>query len=241
MKKISILFQKELQSYFNTPIGYIFLALYLILVNFLFFYGLGQNSFWDFKIASMDQFFVWVPIVFIIFIPSITMRVWSEEEKSGTLEILLTLPVSFWELILSKFLASWAFLTLGICLTIFAPITISVFGNLEWGVVLVSYFGVILFGGAYVSLGVLISSLAKDQITSFLVSLMVFLGLFLLGYEPLLQFFKEPFVTILSFLSVSHHFESFRLGILDIREIFYFLSLMLTALSLNFLVLVSKR
>jgi ABC-2 type transport system permease protein len=106
MKNIKSIVKKETTTYFNTPIGYIFASFFLLLISFLFFYGLGGNSFWDLKVSSMEQYFLWIPILFIIFIPAITMRLWAEEERSGTLEVLLTLPLNDLEIIVGKFLFS---------------------------------------------------------------------------------------------------------------------------------------
>lgn len=241
MKNIQTIFKKELSSYFNTPIGYIFSAFFLLLISFLFFYGLGGNSFWDLKIASVEQFFSWIPILYIIFIPAITMRIWSEEEKSGTIEVLLTLPIKDYEIVIGKFLSAWAFLTLSILCTLLAPITVKFLGDLDFGLVFSGYVGTILLGGAYISVGIFISAFGKDQISAFIITLLVSFIFFLMGYEPILKFFSNFISGYISFLSLSIHFESFRMGVFDPRDVIFYLSFIALMLSLNVFLLRSKR
>ncbi|MCC6274648.1 MAG: ABC transporter permease subunit [Leptospiraceae bacterium] len=241
MKNIKTIFLKEFSTYFNTPIGYIFSAFCLLLVSFLFFFGLGGNSFWDMKIASMEQYFLWVPVLFIIFIPAVSMRLWSEEERSGTIEVLLTLPVEDYEVVAAKFLSAWAFLAVTIFGSIFVPITIWLLGDLDFGLVFSGYVGTLFLGGAYLSFGLVISSLTKDQITAFVTTLLVCLIMFLMGYQPILQFFGKFSGALLAFLSLSHHFESFRMGVFDPRDFFYFISVIGLMLFTNVMILRGKR
>ena len=243
MKNVKTIFKKEHYSYYNTPIGYIFSAFFLLLISFLFFFGLGGNSFWDLKIASMEQYFLWIPILFIIFIPAITMRLWAEEERSGTIEVLLTLPIRDHEAVLGKFLSAWSFLIITIMGSIFVPITVWALGDLDLGLVVSGYLGTILLGGAYISMGIFISALTKDQITAFILTLLACLLTFLMGYQPILQFFgKFKFMgDFLSSISLSKHFESFRMGIFDPRDIVYFLTFIALMLFLNVYVIRGKK
>ena len=196
MQNIKTIFQKELATYFNTPIGYIFSAFFFLLMGFLFFFGLGGNSFWDLKIASMEQYFLWIPIMFIIFIPAITMRLWSEEFKSGTLETLMTLPINDYEIVIAKFFSAWCFLGFTVLGTITVPLTVFFLGDIDFGLVFSGYFGTLLLGGAYISLGQFISSTTRDQITAFILTLLACLLMFLMGYQPILQFFGKIAFTI---------------------------------------------
>ncbi|EKR91402.1 ABC transporter permease [Leptospira santarosai] len=234
-------FWKEFSVYFNSPIGTIFASFFLFLTSFLFFFGLGDGSFWDFKSASMEAYFLWVPILYVIFIPALSMRLWSEEERSGTLEILFSLPLRDSELVFGKFLAAWSFLGFVLLFTFPIPGTIFYLGDLDLGTVAAGYLGIFLLGGADLALGSFISSLTKDQISSYLLGLVLCLSFFLLGYRPFLQFLGTSPGTAISFLSLSKHFESFRLGILDGREIFFYLSFILVSLYANILILRSKR
>ncbi|MDX1960776.1 MAG: ABC transporter permease subunit [Leptospiraceae bacterium] len=241
MDIIKIIFKKEYSHYYNTPIGYIFSAFFLLLLSFLFFYGLGGNSFWDLKVSSIEQYFFWIPILFIIFIPAITMRLWADEEKSGTIEVLMTLPVKDYELVFAKFLSAWAFLIATISATFLVPITIKFFGGLDFGLVFAGYLGTFLLGGAYISLGLFISSLTRDQITAFVLTLLACLLTFLMGFEPILQFLGNFLGGMVAFFSLSQHFRSFSMGIFDPRDLFFFASFILLMLSLNVLVLRGKR
>ena len=241
IENIKIIYLKELKSYYNTAIGYIFSAFFLLLISFLFFFGLGENSFWDLKVASMDQYFIWAPVLFIIFIPAITMRLWSEEERSGTMEILMTLPFNDYEIVLGKFLSAWTFLKITLGGTLLAPVTIYILGDLDWGTVFAGYLGTLFMGGAYISIGMVISSLTKDQISAFVITLLASLLAFLGGYQPVLGFFDKHTAALLSFLSLSRHFESFRMGVVDPRDIIYFLSFSALMLYFNVLILRGKR
>ncbi|TGM99147.1 ABC transporter permease [Leptospira yasudae] len=238
---VKTVFWKEFSVYFNSPSGMIFASFFLFLTSFLFFFGLGDGSFWNFKSASMEAYFLWVPILYVVFIPALSMRLWSEEERSGTLEILFTLPLREAELVFGKFLAAWSFLGFVLSFTLLIPGTILYLGDLDFGTVAVGYIGIFLLGGANLSLGSFVSSLTKDQIGSYLLGLIVCLVFFLLGYRPFLQFVGPELGNALSFLSLSKHFETFRLGILDGREIFFYLSFILLTVYANAMRLRSKR
>ncbi|WCL48425.1 ABC transporter permease subunit [Leptospira sp. GIMC2001] len=240
-ENIIILFKKEMRSYFNTPIGYIFSGFFLLLLNFLFFFGLGQNSFWDLKSASMEQFFLWVPILFIIFIPAVTMRLWSEEERSGTLEILLTLPFHDFEVILGKFLSAWLYIGIVLLATFMTPLTVFLLGSPDLGLILAGYIGCFFIGGGYVAIGIFISSLTRDQISAYVVTSLVCLLFFLMGYQPVLKFLGADLGGFISYLSLSRHFESMRLGIWDPRNFYYFISFMGLLLTLNIYVIRGRR
>lgn len=241
MRNIKTIFRKEVSTYFNTPIGYIFSSFFLLLISFLFFYGLGGNSFWDLKIASLEQFFSWIPILYIIFIPAITMRIWSEEEKSGTIEVLMTLPIRDYEIVIGKFLSAWMFLTVTILCTLLAPLTVRILGDLDFGLVFMGYIGTILLGGAYISIGLIISSLTRDQISAFILTLLACFLMFIMGYQPILKFFGNFLGGFIAFLSLSQHFESFRMGIFDPRDVLYFISFIKVILFLNVFVIRGKK
>lgn len=226
---ITAIFLREFLNYFNTPIGYIFLGVFVLLTNFLFFF---INNFWSIGIASMDSFFNWIRITYIFFIPAITMRLWSEEKKSGTIEVLFTLPVNDTSAILAKFLSAVAFLAVSLAATIMVPLTLIYAADPDLVLILGGYFGSLLLGASYIALGLYISWLTSDQIVSFLASLIACLFLFLLGYQPVLQFFG-PFKSILAYLSVSWHFDSLSKGLLDTRDLIYFASFIFLFLYLN--------
>ena len=238
---IKTIFRKEASTYFNTPIGYIFSAFFLLLISFLFFYGLGGNSFWDLKIASLEQFFSWIPILYIIFIPAITMRIWSEEEKSGTMEVLMTLPIRDYEIVVGKFLSAWMFLIVTILCILLAPLTVRILGDLDFGLVFMGYIGTILLGGAYISIGLVISSLTRDQISAFILTLLACFLMFIMGYQPILKFFGNFLGGFIAFLSLSQHFESFRMGVFDPRDVLFFISFIKIMIFLNVFVIRGKK
>jgi len=238
---VKTVFSKEWIGYLNTPIGYIFAVLFLLLSSFLFFFGLGEDSFWDRNVASMEQFFLWIPLLYIVFVPAITMRLWSEEERTGTTEILFTLPLREYEIVFAKFIAAWFFLGTVLLTTVSIPFTIWALGDLDIGATLAGYLGCYLLGSCYISVGLLISALTKDQISAYLLTMLVCLFFFLLGYQPVLRFLGGASASFASFISLSRHFEPFRLGILDGKEIFYTVSFTVTALVANVIVLLGKR
>ncbi|TGK06194.1 gliding motility ABC transporter [Leptospira fletcheri] len=241
LQGIRTIFSKEWRTYSNTPIGYIFAVLFLFLSAFLFFFGLGEDSFWDRKAANMEQFFLWIPLLYSVFVPAITMRLWSEEERAGTLELLFTLPFRESEIVVGKFLAAWAFLGSVLILTIPVPFSIYAVGDLDLGATFAGYLGCFLLGGSYIAVGLVFSAFTKDQISAYLLTLLFCIFLFLSGTQPVLKFLGGSAASLVSFLSFSRHFESFRFGILDGRDVFYYLSFLLFSLFANVLVLRWRR
>ncbi|MCB1145480.1 MAG: ABC transporter permease subunit [Leptospiraceae bacterium] len=228
LNNVVTVFKREFNYYFNTPIGYIFLITFSILLNFLFFY---IARFWETG-RSIRGFFDLLRIVYMFFIPAITMRLWSEEKKSGTVELLFTLPLSHAEVILGKFLSALSFLGVALVSTMFIPFTVWYSASPDWMIIFGGYFGAFLLGAAYIALGIYISWLNRDQISAFMVSLIVFIFLFLLGYQPVLQFLG-PFKEIAAFLSVSWHYDSLARGLLDTRDILFFTMVSALFLYLN--------
>lgn len=219
MNTIFTLAKKELRDLFASPIAYVFIAVFLFLSFWLFFAGVflvGQTT--------LRGFFSWLPILFVIFLPSITMGKWSDEKKSGTLEILMTLPASDWQFILGKFLSVVLFLLIVLALTFPLPIVISSLGDLDMGPVFGSYFGIFLLGSSYLALGLFISSLTRNQVISFLITVLV-LFLFYILAEPLATNYIPSFmIPVFQYMSFNQHYESMARGVLDSRDVIYFLS-----------------
>lgn len=216
---IKPIFKREFVSFFNSPIAYIFVAVFLVVTNWLFFtrfFLTGQ--------ANMREWFGLVPWLFLLLAPAITMRSWAEEKKSGTVEFLLTLPIRDWEVVVAKFLSSLSFLAVVLIFSLTIPITIGRLGDIDIGVIVAGYVGAILMGAMYLSLGLLISSFSKNQIVSFLISLAVLFGLFIIGSNNVLSFLQGPIATVMQFLSTATHFNSIVKGIFDSRDIIYYLS-----------------
>ncbi|MBS0617051.1 MAG: ABC transporter permease subunit [Spirochaetes bacterium] len=225
---VKTIFRREFANYFNTPIGYIFLGIFAILVNFLFFF---ITRFWD-RGYSLQGLFDMLKLIYLAFIPVITMRLWAEERRSGTIELLLTLPYSELELILGKYFSALCFLGIALLTTLTLPLIAFIVASPDVMVLIGSYLGAWLSGSAYIALGLYISWLTRDQITAFLLSFLACLFIYLLGYQPVLQFFG-PFKELLGFLSVSWHADSLASGLLDSRDLLYYIAFAALFLYLN--------
>jgi len=226
---VKTVFRRELANYFNTPIGYIFLGIFVLLVNFLFFF---ITRFFD-QGYSLQGLFDMLKLIYLAFIPVITMRLWAEERRSGTVELLLTLPYSEIELILGKYLSALVFLAIALATTLVLPILALTYStSSDLMVYIGSYLGAWLSGSAYIAMGLYISWLTRDQITAFLLSFLACLFVYLLGYQPVLQFFG-PLKELLGFLSVSWHSDSLAQGLLDTRDILYYFSFTAIFIYLN--------
>ncbi|MBL7058096.1 ABC transporter permease subunit [Patescibacteria group bacterium] len=228
LKPIYVLTKKELMHYFNSPIAYIFIGVFLIINNWLFF-----SSFFLINQISMRGFFTLMPWIFLFLAPAITMRLWAEEKKSGTIELLLTLPVSYWQVCIAKFLSGVIFLGIALLCTISVPLSLNHLGNLDFGPVIGGYIGSIFLGGAYISLGLFISSLTKNQIIAFIISVLACFLLFIAGADFIIA--KSPILIaqILEFIGLGNHFESITRGVIDSKDIIYYLSFIFFFLWLN--------
>lgn len=227
-KNIWTITKRELNTYFNTPIAYIFLVLFLVVGNWLFW-----QNFYLFNQAVMRSYFSLLPWIFLLIIPAITMRMWSEEKKSGTIELLLTLPVKDSEVVIGKFLSGIIFIFIALFLTLISPITIACIGNLDWGPVVGGYLGGLFLGGAYLALGLFISSINKNQITSFIISLTLCFLFMIIGTDFVLINVPRFLVSFFKLTSITHHFYSISRGLIDLRDIFYYLSFIFIFLLLN--------
>lgn len=235
MKHFFPIFKKELFSYINSPLAYIFTAIFLVVGNWLFF-----QNFFLMNQASMRSYFDLLPWIFLFITPALTMRLWAEEKKSGTLEVLLTFPVKDVEVVLAKYFSSLFFLFLVLLLSLSLPITMSFLGNLDWGVIIGGYLGSLLLGGLYLALGLFISSLTKNQIVAFLLTIVSCFALFIMSTPFVLQ--AVPFFApILRLAGSGAHFDNLARGILDTRDIIYYVSLIVLFLYLNNQILNSRN
>jgi len=235
IKTIYILFKKELMSYFNSPIAYIFIAVFLIVGNWLFF-----NSFFLVGQASMRNYFTLLPWLFLFLAPAITMRGWAEEKKSGTIEFLLTLPITDWQAVLAKFFSALFFVAVTLALTLSLPLTIARLGNLDYGPVIGSYLGAIFLAGAYLSLGLFISSLTKNQIIAFVLGLVACFIFFMIGMDFVLQGAPAFAAPVMKFLGLGSHFYNIARGVIDTKDLVYYLSFIFFFLWLNARVIESR-
>jgi ABC-2 type transport system permease protein len=228
LKIIYILFKKELMSYFNSPIAYIFIGVFLIAGNWLFF-----NSFFIIGQASVRNYFSLLPWIFLFLSPAITMRLWAEEKKSGTIEFLLTLPVTDWQAVLAKFLSALTFLSLSLLLSITIPFSAAWLGNLDKGPVIGGYLGALFLGGSYLALGLFISSLTKNQIIAFILGLAACFAAFIIGADFVLAGAPAVLAPVMKFIGLGSHFSNIAKGVLDTKDIIYYLSFIFLFLWLN--------
>jgi len=222
MGSVLTLARKEIRQVFLSPIAYAFLIVFCFFVTFLFF-----RTFFLVKQTTMGQFFGYFPMAFAIVIPGLTMRTWAEERKQGTLEFLLTAPIETWQIVIGKFLGGLALVAVCLLLTLLTPWTVSQFGDLDPGPVWGGYLGALLMGGTFIAVGMFFSAFTQDQIVSFLASVSVLLCLVLLGES----FFREEFgpgsrfAALARVVSPSTHFESLGRGVVDFRDVFYFVGM----------------
>jgi ABC-2 type transport system permease protein len=205
----------------------VFIVIFLILSGFFSFM---VGGFFERGQASLESFFAWHPWLYLFLVPAVGMRMWSEERRLGTIELLLTMPVTPWQAIVGKFIASWAVVALALVLTFPMWITVNYLGNPDNGVILAGYVGSLLMGGAYLSITAMTSAMTRNQVVAFIVSVVLSLFLILAGYPPvtnmLVSWAKPWIVEAIASFSVMTHFESLQKGVLDSRDILYFLSVM---------------
>jgi len=220
MCKIKHIFKKEFKSYFVSPIAYIVISAFLLVIGYLFFSVFFLNG-----QANLSYFFLYLPVTFAFIIPALTMRLFSEEINIGTYEILLTLPVTFRDIIMGKFLAVVAFVGVMLSPTIFYAIFTASLGKLDWGPVIGGYLGAMLLGAAFCAIGLLASSLTRNQVIAFIIGLTVCVTLTLL-IDHVVHFLPESWTGVVQYLSADHHFQNIAKGVADTRDILYFLSVM---------------
>src|SRR3954469_8462654 len=223
---IKAIMKRELGGYFTSPIAYVFLVIFLLLTGFFTF---TVGNFFERGEASLVSFFTWHPWLYLFLVPAVGMRLWSEERRLGTLELLLTLPITTWQAIVGKFLASWVFLILALALTFPVWITVNWLGNPDNGVIFCAYVGSLLLGGSYLAISCMTSALTRNQVVSFIISVVICLFLILCGYPPvtnlLLRLDSPRLVETVAAFSVMTHFDGFQKSVLDSRDVLFFLSI----------------
>jgi ABC-2 type transport system permease protein len=226
--------KREIRTYFNSPVAYIVATAYLLIAGFLFWSGLLIE-----KQAELRQYFGLVPIFFCFLAPAITMRLLSEEKSSGTLELLITMPVRDWEVVVGKFLAAFAMIATVIALTLVYAFSVAAVGPIDKGPTYAGYLGLLLMGGAFVGIGIMASSLTRNQIVSFIVAFAISFCLYLAGnVAPLAPPALQP---VLSFLAIGGHFESIGRGVIDTRDVIYYLSVMVISIVVATVSLESRK
>ena len=239
MRQILPLFKREFFGYFRSPVAYVFLWAFLVLSVGLAFSRYG--GFFRAGIAGLESYFTFFPWLFLILAPAVGMRLWAEEKRSGTVELLFTLPVTTVEAVFAKFLAGWAFLAAAILLSFPMAITVGYLGDPDWGVIAATYLGAILMAGSYLGVCSLMSAITKNQVIAFVLSFLVCFVLLFLGFSSFTEFLESNFpiavADAISNFSFITHFDAFTKGIIDPKNVVFFLSLMGFTLFLNVVVL----
>ena len=223
MRTIGILFRRELASYFATPVAYVFIVIFLLLTGwFTFFWG----RFYDIGQADLTRFFGFHPWLYLFLVPAISMRLWSEERKSGSIELLLTLPVTMLEAVIGKFLAAWCFAGIALALTFPIWITVNYLGDPDSGVIVAAYIGSFLMAGGFLAIGSCWSAATQNQVIAFIITIVVCLAFLIMGYRPLLEIISgwlpQVLVDVIASLSFLTHFDSIQKGVIDLRDLIYF-------------------
>jgi ABC-2 type transport system permease protein len=225
---IKTIAKRELLAYFTSPVAYVFIVIFLLLNGFFTFMVGGFFERGQASLAS--SFFVWHPWFYLFLVPAVGMRLWAEERRVGTLELLLTMPIAPWEAIVGKFLASWLFLGLALGLTFPVVLTVNHLGNPDNGVIFAAYVGSWLMAGSYLAVSCITSAITRSQVVSFIVSVVACLFLILAGFPPVINMLQslthnwQWLVDLVTSFSVITHFEGFQKGVLDSRDLIFFLS-----------------
>jgi ABC-2 type transport system permease protein len=242
MRNVYYIFKRELAGYFATPVAYVFLVIFLALAGAFAFY---VGNFFERGQADLQSFFSFHPWLFLFLIPAVAMRLWSEERKTGTIELFLTLPISIGEAVLGKFLAAWAFAGIAIALTAPLWITVNVLGAPDNGVILAGYVGSVLMAGGYMAIGACISALTKSQVIAFVVAALICF-LFTVSGSPLVlsafaSWAPQTVLDTVAGFSFLTHFNAISRGVIDLRDLLFFGSLIACFLIANAIVIDMKK
>jgi len=225
MSGFKAVFKRELKSYFTTPIAYVFLVVFLFFSGYLTF----KNGFFEIRQADMTAFFVNMPLLFAFLVPATAMRLWAEERKTGSIELLFTLPITVMQAVLGKFFAAWVFLLIALALTFPMVITVFYLGQPDLGLIITGYLGSILMAGGFLAVGCFFSALSKNQVISFVLSVVACAVLVFAGVPTTMNylstFLPAGLVTAVGNMSFETHFESIQKGVLEFRDVSYFLFL----------------
>lgn len=230
MKNVIAVMKREIRSYFSSPIGFVFIVFFLLVSNAFFFF---VQDFFRQGQVTMRGYFAALPWIFLFFVPAITMRLWSEEKKLGTVELLLTSPIRDSEVVLGKFLASFLFLLITLACSFTVPLTLGFLGDPDGGVILGSYIGALFLGAAYLAIGLYMSSLTENQVIAFITSMAVIFLLLLIGIAPIYFNLLGPVVAFCEYVSLLTHFNNVTRGVIDLRDVVYYVSIVVLFLYLN--------
>ena len=231
--KVKTVFGREFKSYFDSPVAYVFLVAFLVLVGFLTF---GVAMFYERRQADLTPFFFWHPWVYLLLVPAATMGLWAEERRNGTIELLLTLPITLWEALIGKFLAAWAFIGIALALTFPIVCTAAWLGSPDFGAVFCGYLGSFLLAGAATAIGVFASSLSRSQVIGFVIALAITFLMLIIGFDPVVNAVANwgvpsGIVNAVANCSLLQHFESMRRGVVDFADIGYYIGVIVVMLA----------
>jgi ABC-2 type transport system permease protein len=219
LSNTNTIFRKELRSYFNSAVAYVVIVVFLAIVGWVY-----TSSMFLINVASLRLMFEWIPLVFLFVMPAITMRLLAEEKKAGTIELLTTKPLHDWEIVAGKFFAAWMLIALALLPTLIYYIAIAFLGNIDNGPVIGGYIGLLLMAGVYIAVGLLASSLTENQIIAFIVGLLLMFALFLM--DKVLVFIPDFMISVVEYLGIDFHFSNIARGVIDTRDVVYFLSVL---------------
>jgi ABC-2 type transport system permease protein len=237
-----VIFRRELNSYFATPLAYVFIFIFLVLAAFLPF---QVNGLFERGQADLQPFFYWHPWLYLVLIPAISMRLWAEERNSGSIELLMTLPVTLGQAILGKFLAAWCFAGIALALTFPIWITINYLGNPDNGAIITAYVGSFLMAGGFLAIGMCLSAATRNQVIAFVTAALVGFLFLLIGFPAVLEvvrgLFPQPIVDAIASFSFFTHFQALSKGVIDLRDLVYFAALIGFWLAATAIVLDMKK
>ena len=238
---ISAVFKRELQSYFKTPVAYVFLVIFLFFSGYLTF----KQGFFEVRQADMHTFFMNMPLLFVFLVPATSMRLWSEERRVGSIELLLTLPITVTQAVVGKFLAAWLFLIIALALTFPMVITVCILGDPDISLIISGYLGSVLIAGAFISVGSFFSAISKNQVVSFVLAVVACALLIYAGMPTTLNYLSTflpiSLVSAIGTMSLQTHFESIQKGVLEFKDFSYFILLIIGWIAANSIILQERK
>ncbi len=242
MNKVAVIFRRELTSYFATPLAYVFIVIFLLLTA-VFTFQIG--GFLERGQADLQAFFRWHPWIYLVLIPAISMRLWAEERNSGSIELLMTLPIELWQAVAGKFLAAWVFAGIALALTFPVWVTVNYLGHPDNGVIIAAYLGSWMMAGGFLAIGMCLSAATRNQVIAFITAALVGFVFLLAGFPLVLDLVRgvlpEQIVEAIASLSFLTHFEAISKGVIDLRDVVYFIALTAFWLMATALVLDMKK
>jgi gliding motility-associated transport system permease protein len=242
MSNLFSIYKREFTSYFVTPVAYVFIVIFLLMTGTFTFY---LGAFYESNQADLEPFFRFHPWLYLFLIPAISMRLWSDERKSGTIELLMTLPISIADAVVGKYLAAWSFTAVALFLTFPMWITVNYLGNPDNAVIMASYIGSLIMAGGFLAIGSCISAFTKSQVIAFVISVVISFMFILSGFPMVLDLFQgwapQAIIDAIASFSFLTHFTSIKKGVIDIRDVIYFAALITFWLYVNVVVIEAKK